>query len=155
MAMTTYLKEKVLNYLFQTDPTALGTAITTLTTNTGYYIGLSLTQVDETGIASVTEPVTTGGSNYARVQLETGTTNYSIAGTQSASYAIGNETVVTFPTAGADWGKALSIFLADTATRATGNVWWYADLSPAITIVTTTAVSFGIGSLVFMLDSTI
>ena len=105
--------------------------------------------MDETGIASVTEPVTTGGSNYARVQLQVGDTNF----TTPTTYTLQNKLPVTFATAGADWGKALSIFLADTSARATGNVWFYTDLTPAITIVTTTQVIFGAGNLIFTLDT--
>jgi hypothetical protein len=106
------------------------------------YIGLSTTLVDATGLASSTEPATADA--YARVTFTNNDTNWST----STAASLHNDVAITFTESTASWGTIQSIFIADSGTRAAGNILWYATLSPALVVGDNTVVSFGVGSVV-------
>ena len=107
------------------------------------FIGLSTTLVDATGLTSVTEPATANG--YARFGsvLEITPT-----WTTATTNTITNLFTVTFPTASASWGTVLSLFIADSGTRAAGNVVWYSTLATPILVSASQILSFEPGDIV-------
>jgi hypothetical protein len=94
------------------------------------YLGLSLTVVDNTGLASVTEPAAT--TTYARQTVPDATWDAS-TGVNPPS-GVNLNTAITFPTVVHSWGRVKSLFLSDSPTRAAGNILWYKTLSPSIVI---------------------
>lgn len=68
--------------------------------------------------ASVPEPADTA---YARIAVANDTSHFTTpSGADPTS--VSNSTSWTYATATADWGTILSIYLADAATKATGNL---------------------------------
>jgi hypothetical protein len=137
MPPTTALMNAVVNYLFGKQ--AFSPAIPD-----PLYIGLSTTRVDATGLASATEPLTASG--YARISYanDTGASGWTTATTGSNS----NKAAATFAESTADWGTILSVFIADSGTRAAGNILWYYTLSPSVECPDNTILSFDIGHII-------
>jgi hypothetical protein len=92
------------------------------------WFGLSTTVVDNTGLASVTEPLT--ADNYSRQGYLDSNWNAS-TGVNPPS-GVTNNAPVYFSTPTTTWGEIRSLFVSDSATRAAGNVLWYKTLSPSI-----------------------
>lgn len=89
----------------------------------------------------------TGGS-YARVAVTNNTTNWPNAtGTSPTSKA--NGTVITFPTATANWGTVVAFGIFDASSG--GNLIAWADLNTSRTINSSDTASFGVGSLTITL----
>lgn len=89
----------------------------------------------------------TGGS-YARVAVTNNTTNWPNAtGTSPTSKA--NGTVITFPTATANWGTVVAFGIFDASSG--GNLIAWADLTTNKTINSSDTASFGVGSLTITL----
>ncbi len=110
------------------------------------YIGVS-TQAWSATVTDATlqtgEPTSTGG--YARIAVANNTTNYPAAtgsnpATSKLAVAFG------FPTSTAAWSTGAtalaSVFVADAATLAGGNVLWSGPLNPATDIVNGSGVTF-------------
>lgn len=89
----------------------------------------------------------TGGS-YARVAVTNNTTNWPNAtGTSPTSKS--NGTVITFPTATANWGTVVAFGIFDASSG--GNLIAWADLNTSRTINSSDTASFGVGSLTITL----
>lgn len=89
----------------------------------------------------------TGGS-YARVAVTNNTTNWPNAtGTSPTSKA--NGTVITFPTATANWGTVVAFGIFDASSG--GNLIAWADLNTSRTINSSDTANFGVGSLTITL----
>ena len=106
------------------------------------YFGLSTTLVttSSTG-ATVSEPA---GGSYVRKSFVNNDTNWdtSVAGT------LHNDVALTFIESTASWGIILSIFIADTGSTGTGNIWWFDTLSPSIIVGDNTILTWPIGSII-------
>jgi hypothetical protein len=87
----------------------------------------------------------TGGA-YARVQVTNNATNFpaAVAGSKS------NGTVITFPTATANWGTVVAFALFDAATA--GNMLIWADLTTSKAINNGDTARFDAGTLTVTLD---
>ena len=105
-----------------------------------YYIGLvksDIPTVTDTG-ASIDE---VSGGSYSRVAMTNNTTNF--PGATDGAKEIG--TVVTFPTASADWGTVKYFVICDASTN--GNLVGWGQLAVAKTINNGQTARFPIGSL--------
>ena len=95
--------------------------------------------------AVVTEP---GGGSYARTSAY-GNTSSPLKWTASTVASLSNTDTVSFPKSTASWGTILSLFIANSGTTGAGNILWYCTLSPTITVLNNTTLSFEANSLVF------
>lgn len=109
------------------------------------YIGLS-----STALAADTDvPTEPTGGAYARANVTNNATNFPATGGDGIKQ---NGTTITFPTATADWGAALThFFIADAATGTT-NILAYGPLGAAKTITNGDTASFAAGALTITLD---
>lgn len=87
----------------------------------------------------------TGGS-YARVAVTNNSTNWPAA----AAGAKSNGTVITFPTATADWGTIVAFAILDASSG--GNFLYWATLTTNRDILTGDVGSFAVGTLVVTED---
>lgn len=87
----------------------------------------------------------TGGS-YARVGVTNNATNWPAA----AAGAKSNGTVITFPTATADWGTIVAFAILDAGSG--GNFLYWATLTANRDVLTGDVASFAIGTLVVTED---
>ena len=95
-----------------------------------------------TGGSVTRHPTEPAVGDYARVAIDNDKTTWTV----STLGTLTNDIDVVFPEASADWGTALSIFIADAATN--GNIWWYDTLVPTIPVLDTMVVTFDAGSIV-------
>jgi hypothetical protein len=102
-----------------------------------YYVGLSTTAPTNTG-TNVTEP---SGGAYARVAVTNDTTNFPAASGRAKS----NGTVVTYPTATADWGTLTHFVLYDAATGGSMRAW--GALATPQAVASGATADFPVGSL--------
>ena len=133
MPASTYIKNKILDLRFG------GTAYAAEAT---IYFGLSTVALtaDNTG-ATVTEPVAGG---YARVSYSNNKTTW----TTSASERLENAIDIDFAVSTASWGTIQAIFIADSITTGAGNMLWYYNLTPTVTVGDATIVSFVAGAII-------
>lgn len=87
----------------------------------------------------------TGGS-YARVAVTNNATNWPAA----AAGAKSNGTVITFPTATADWGTIVAFAILDASSG--GNFLYWATLTTNRDVLTGDVASFAVGTLVVTED---
>lgn len=129
-----FLEQKVLNHVFgATAYSAPGTL---------YFALFTAAPSDSGGGTEVT------GGSYARVALTNNTTNFPNAtGTSPTSKS--NGTVITFPTATANWGTVVAFGIFDASSG--GNLIAWADLNTSRTINSSDTASFGVGSLTITL----
>lgn len=106
---TTYLKNLELNYNFKRQ---------TYNPPVTWYVGLSTTSVDASGVA--TEPSASTG--YARVAVTNDATKWSV----SSIGELFNLSDITFPEATTSQGTVLDVVLYDAQTG--GNAWYYEPL---------------------------
>jgi hypothetical protein len=102
------------------------------------YFGLSTTIIDDTGLATVEEPV---DAEYARVVYPNTQWTSSVSGTLS------NTVAIAFPKTDIVEETILSVFIADVTPIGMGIVLWYCTLDPSLTIGNNTVVTFPIGSI--------
>ena len=81
------------------------------------------------------------GGSYARVAVTNNATNFPAASGGAKS----NGTVITFPTATADWGTVVAMAILDAA--AAGNFLYWADLTANKTVSNGDTASFAVGEL--------
>jgi hypothetical protein len=118
---TTYTINNILNFAFGSKPYSPD--------NAGeIYFGLSTTLIDETGLATVTEPLV---GSYARVAADNDKTTWT---TSSAASGVDNSITIDFPASTASWGIVLSLFIADSGTTGAGNILWRTALTPGIIV---------------------
>lgn len=127
---STYLDNKVLDFMFSGNP---GSALTAPTTT---YIGLFTATPNAGGGGTEV----TGGA-YARFAVTANTTNYPAASGGSKS----NNVVFTYPTATAAWGTITGIGIYDAASA--GNLLYFADLSAQKAINSGDIAQFGVGAI--------
>jgi hypothetical protein len=128
MSMTNYITDALLNYLFRAS---------SFTPDSTFYVGLSTTLIDETGVVS--EP---SGGQYARQPI----TRASASWTDPASvHYITNSTVINFPESTASWGTIKAIFLANASTS--GSVLYFDNLDSFIPVGPSTKVTISAGKL--------
>ena len=134
MPATTLCLNNILNYNF-------GSSAYSETLPATMWIGLSTVVLTpaSTG-ATVTEPTAMG---YARVSFTNNKTNW----TTSTTASLENDVAIVFPESSGIWGEIVSIFIADVTTVGAGNVWWYYNLNPTITVGDNTTVTFPIASM--------
>ena len=89
----------------------------------------------------------TGGS-YARVGVTNNTTNFpNVSGTSPTSKS--NGTVITFPTASANWGTVVAFGIFDASSS--GNLIAWADLTANRTVNSGDTASFAVSALTITL----
>lgn len=135
MPATTLTKNNILNYNFGSQAYSPSLPST-------MYFGLSTTLVGPTGLATTTEPLTASG--YARVSYLNNTDKW----TTSTVGSLSNKIAISFAQSSVAWGTILGVFIADSGTRATGNVIWYHNIDPSIIVQTLTIVTFAIGAII-------
>jgi len=128
MSMTNYITDALLNYLFRAS---------SFTPASTFYVGLSTTLIDETGVVS--EP---SGGQYARQPITRASASWTDPG--SVHY-ITNSTVINFPESTASWGTIKAIFLADASTS--GSVLYFDNLDSFIPVGPSTKVTISAGKL--------
>ena len=109
-------------------------------TPTNLYIALSTTPIFRDG-SGITEPSTSYG--YARVQVPTGTTSWSVP-TQGT---VSNNIDIQFPEATNSWGTITHIAVFDSLTG--GNMRYFEALPAAKIVQENATVMFRTGSLKF------
>ena len=134
MPATTYTLNKVLDYIFGETAYTPSIAAT-------YYFGLSSSLMDATG--SLTGELS--GGSYARKSFANDKTASGWG--DAAAGALSNDGALTFIESTADWGTILAIFIADTDVEGAGNVLWYYNLNPTLTVGDNTIVSFPVGTV--------
>jgi hypothetical protein len=105
------------------------------------YVGLYTATPSDTGGGTEV----TGGA-YARVAVTNNTTNWPAA----ASGLKSNGTVITFPTATANWGTVTQFGIFDASSG--GNLLIWGDLTASQSINTGATASFAVGDLDITLD---
>ena len=137
---TTFTINRILNYNFGNIPYTPDDGASKL------WLGLSTTIVDDTGLASVTEPPT--ADNYSRQGFLD--SNWSASTGVNPPSGVANNAPIYFSTPSATWGEIRSLFISDSATRAAGNILWYKTLSPSIYVpLGMVDVFFNPGEIVF------
>jgi hypothetical protein len=112
---TLYLSKKLLDLVLSN---------TTYTPPGTVYAVLSSAAFDPTATGSACNEIT--GGAYARVAITNNTTNWPTA-TSAVPSVKANANDIVFPTATADWGTPLAVYLADASSA--GNLLYGADLS--------------------------
>jgi len=142
MPATNYQLNLFLNYAFG--------AKTTFASSTIYWgLSTALLTPDCTG----TTVYESTAATYSRKSMVNDTNNwtaseYSVYPTVSSFQYIENKLDLVFITSGANsWGVMQSIFIADSGTTGAGNILWYYNLVPTITIEADTVTTFPAGSL--------
>lgn len=135
---TDFLENKIIDALFRGQ--ALGAPAT------GYIAAFTVAPTDAGGGTEVT------GGSYARVSIVASLANW--AGTQSAGSTVAssgtggqtsNNSVITFPTASANWGTVVAVAYMDASTA--GNMWCYAALTSSKTVNSGDTLTIPAGSL--------
>ncbi len=122
-----FLEDELLDHVFGA---AAYTAPATL------YVALYTVAPSDTGGGTEV----TGGS-YARVAVTNNATNFPAASGGAKS----NGTVITFPTATANWGTVVAFAILDAATN--GNFLCWADLTTSKAVNSGDTASFAVGDL--------
>jgi hypothetical protein len=141
MPASNFTKNVLLNHCFGQISSAT-VSIATI------YFGLSTTEVIATSTgATVAEPPTADG--YARIAF---TNNQSGHWSNSTAETLNNSgEAVTFAESTDIWGDIVSLFIADSGTRAAGNILWYTTLLPSLSVGDNTVVDFGAGTIIVTL----
>jgi len=106
------------------------------------YFGFSSTPIAVDGTGA-TEP---SGSGYARIGVST-STGFTTSTVGSSS----NVAAITFAISTGSWGTLPYAAIWDASSA--GNIWYYATLSPSITVVTNTTIYFDPGGVVFSMSN--
>lgn len=122
-----YLENKLL------DHTLNATAFTSPTT---LYVALYTVAPSDSGGGTEVS-----GGSYARVSVTANTTNFPAA----SGGAVANGTVVTFPTATANWGTVVAFGILDASSG--GNLLVWADLAANKAVDDGDTASFAVGDL--------
>ena len=132
MSITNYTISNILNFNF-------GHSGYTAPPSTLYF-GLSKTLIDAT-IVSTTGITEVSGGSYARKSFTNSKSNWSVA----ALASLYNINALSFVQSTAAWStdisQVVSIFITDTASS-TGNILWFDNILPALTIPSNTILSF-------------
>lgn len=142
-ALSDYLENKILDHILRGTP---------YTAPANVYVGLLTAAPSDAGGGTEV-----AGSNYARVQITSGTSawNNTQGNTTGASAGtdgtIENAAAVTFPTPSASWGTVTHFGVFDAATG--GNLLFYAALTASKVINSGDSVSFPIGALSLQIDN--
>ena len=91
--------------------------------------------------ATASEPATADG--YARQPIFLGTDYWTLSTAQSTD----SKTDIAFVQSSDAWGTIQSVFIADSSTRAAGNIKYYTILDPSLIVQNNTIVTFLAGSL--------
>jgi hypothetical protein len=110
-----------------------------------YYLALSTNTISNSG-SNCAEP--TGSVGYARVAIP----NTKAYWTYSSSGSVWNNAAITFPQSSGSWGTIVSAALFDTSASATGNVWFFQNISNKI-VQSATTVSFSASALVLSMTN--
>ena len=130
---------------------ATGTNATTIVFNVSSQPVGTSGQTISSGTVSgpvVTEPA---GGSYARTSAY-GNTSSPLKWTASTIASLSNTDVITFPQSSAPWGTVQSLFIADSGTTGAGTITWYSNLSPTISVLSNTTLSFAANSVVFTMS---
>jgi hypothetical protein len=95
-----------------------------------------------TAPTATTAGVELTGGNYSRV----GKTNDTALWQTQGSSSVSNKVAITFPTASSTWIGAAAFGIYDAAVA--GNLLYFYDLSPAMTVLANTFVTLPVGSLI-------
>jgi hypothetical protein len=133
-----------------TNVFAVGDPITVAGVNTGF----TVTNVDGTWVCktgtNATDIVFDVTSQPVGTTPQTITVGTVTSGnwTASTTGTLSNGRAIAFPQSSASWGTILSIFIANSGTRAAGDVLWYYTLSPSRVVAINTIESFAVGAVV-------
>jgi hypothetical protein len=135
-----YLENRVIN-------TIVG-ASTTITVPSTYWIGLWASTMNDTFDAGSTGECL--GTGYDRVPI---TNTTSTGWTKATAGIVTNKSVIVFTTnAAADWGTIRCFALLDTSSTASGNVYFWGDLTSPQTIAAGNIVRFTTGAITLAED---
>jgi hypothetical protein len=133
MAASQYLESGVLNHLFRSSafgqPTTIAIALTT-----------DIPDESQTGV-TINEVANAGA--YARVDIGAPTDgDWSFMDQVNGSGHVDNVSIITFPTATANWGYASGVAIIDNATYGAGNLLFHSALDNARDIENNDTFSF-------------
>ena len=138
-----WLEDAVLDSILGKSSTLLSTGLVAAT----QYISLWNSTINDTWTSTSTGEC--AGSTYAREAL----TNSSASWTNSTAGSKTTKVVVEFTTAaGSDWGTVKAFAIHDSASTATGNIYYWGDLTANQTIATGNTVRFSTGAIVVTED---
>lgn len=117
------------------------------------YLGLSTQSFSGATDANLKSNEASGGG-YARIPVLNNNANFPDAsGSAPASSSLA--TAFSFPTSSGAWSSSATLntgFVADSSTLGGGNIIWYGQLNPTVTVsAASTTVTFGVGSITLSL----
>lgn len=138
-----WYEDAVLDHILGKSSTALSTGAVAAT------VYVSLWNSTMTDVWTSTSTGECAGSTYAREAV----TNSSASWTNSTAGSKQNKVVVEFTTAaGSDWGTIKSFAIHDSNSTATGNIYYWGDLTADQTIASGNTVRFSTGAIVVTED---
>ena len=138
-----WLENAVLDHLLGKSSTGLSTGAVAAT----QYVSLWNSTITDAWTSTSTGEC--AGSTYAREPI----TNSSANWTNSTAGSVQNKTVVEFTTAaGSDWGTIKAFGIHDSSSTATGNMYYWGDLTADQTIASGNTVQFSTGAIVITED---
>jgi hypothetical protein len=136
------------NYLENRTINTLVGASTTLTAPSTYWVALWASTMNDTFDAGSTGECI--GANYSRIAVtNTTASNW----TKATAGIVTNKSVITFTTAASTgWGTVRCFALLDTSSTASGNIWFWGDLSSPQAISAGNVVRFTTGAITLAED---
>ena len=119
MASTNYAKNQQLNHALR--------SVNYNTMPAYWYIGLSLSTIDETG-DGVLEPT---DKAYKRVPVVATTAGW----TTASSGSLVNKTTITFPQSTQHWGTVKEVFIASHSKLSGSYIWFHEAIDPPLAIL--------------------
>jgi len=125
MAATIHARNKISDWLVRG---------TTFPSITNWYIGLSLSQIDDNG-EGIVEP---NDSSYSRQEFPRSSSWYD----STSGYARSNRAVIFGPSS-EDWGVVLEVFISSSPDKNTSGsvIWFHDELSPTIPVTRETSIT--------------
>ena len=137
-----WLEDNILDHLLGRSTTALSTGLVATA-----YVSLWNSTINDTWTSTSTGEC--AGSTYFREAI----TNSSANWTNSTAGSKQNKTVVEFTTgAGSDWGTVQAFAIHDGNSTATGNIYYWGDLTVSQTIASGNTVRFSTGAIIITED---
>ena len=134
MPASNYAINKVLNNVFGATSASVPATM---------YFGLSTEVMTAATLGTLsTEPATAMG--YARKSA----TNDHTTWTTSTVQTLASDIAIVFDASTDVWGLIRAVFIADSGTRAAGNIWWYYNFSPAFEVGDSTQITLASGTIV-------
>lgn len=138
-----WLEDVILDHLLGESSTQLSTGSVANTV----YVSLWNSTINDTWTSTSTGEC--AGSTYARAAVVNTSANW----TNSTAGSKQNKTVIEFTTnAGSDWGTVKAFAIHDGDSTATGNIYYWGDLTVNQTIASGNTVRFSTGAIIITED---